>query len=161
MSAAPALSSAVHRGENADEVVGLGPAASPRSRSAAARDRSSPCGFSARSCRHRPQIDARIIGGVRLRHFLGAVAQAHDPRRRPLDQRLRQREEARRSRVRRSRREIEIELLRDVAGQFEMLLLVLANRHMRRPIDQNVGRHQHRIIVETDRAFRGPCRPSP
>ena len=31
-----------------------------------------------------------------------------------------------------------------------MLLLVLADRHMRRAIDQNIGGHQHGIIVEAD-----------
>ena len=40
------------------------------------------------------QVDARIVGRVRLRHLLRAVAQAHDARRRALDQRLGQREEA-------------------------------------------------------------------
>ena len=39
------------------------------------------------------EIDARIVGGVRLRHFLGAVAQRHDASRLAGDQRLRQREE--------------------------------------------------------------------
>ena len=47
--------------------------------------------------------------------------------------------------------EIVVELLRDVARQFEMLLLVLADRHMGGAIDQDVGRHQHRIVVEADR----------
>ena len=47
--------------------------------------------------------------------------------------------------------EIIVELLGDVARQFEMLLLVLADRHMGGAIEQNVGRHQHRIIVEADR----------
>jgi hypothetical protein len=48
-------------------------------------------------------------------------------------------------------REVVVELLRDVTRQFEMLLLILADRHMRRAIDQNVRRHQVRIGVKTDR----------
>ncbi len=38
--------------------------------------------------------------------------------------------------------EIVIEFLGDVAGQLQMLLLVLAHRHMGRLIGQDVGRHQ-------------------
>ncbi len=34
-------------------------------------------------------------------------------------------------------------------AQFEMLLLVLADRNVRGAIQQNVRRHQHRIVVET------------
>src|SRR2546421_12889311 len=45
--------------------------------------------------------------------------------------------------------EVVVELLGDVARQLEMLLLVLADRNMGSAIEQNVGRHQHRIIVET------------
>ena len=41
--------------------------------------------------------------------------------------------------------EIVVELLGDVAGQFEMLLLVLADRHMGRLVQQDVGRHQRGI----------------
>ena len=46
--------------------------------------------------------------------------------------------------------EVVVEFLRDVARQFEVLFLVLADRHMGRAIDQNVGRHQRRIGVEPD-----------
>ena len=109
------------------------------------------------------KIDARIIGGVRLRHFLGAVAQAHHPRGWPLDQRLGQRKERIAITMLGDRGgEIEIELLRDVAGKFQMLLLVLANRHMRRPIER-----EYRPPSAPDnrrarpRRSRGPCRPSP
>ena len=45
--------------------------------------------------------------------------------------------------------EVVVELLGDVARQLEMLLLVLADRNMGSAIEQNVGRHQHRIVVET------------
>ena len=48
-------------------------------------------------------------------------------------------------------REVVIEFLRDVAREFEMLLLILADRHVGGAIDQNVGRHQVRIGVEPDR----------
>ena len=49
--------------------------------------------------------------------------------------------------------EVIVEFLRDVARQFEVLLLVLADRHMGRAVEQNVGRHQHRIVVEADRGI--------
>ena len=48
-------------------------------------------------------------------------------------------------------REVVVELLRDVARELEVLLLVLADRHMGGAIDQNVGGHQGRIGVEPDR----------
>ena len=41
-----------------------------------------------------------------------------------------------------------VEFLRDVPRQLQMLLLVLADGHMRGAIQQDVRRHQHRIIVE-------------
>ena len=44
-----------------------------------------------------------------------------------------------------------VELLRDVAGELEMLLLVLADRHVRCPVEQDVGGHQHRIGEQPDR----------
>ena len=46
--------------------------------------------------------------------------------------------------------EVVVEFLRDVARQFEVLFLVLADRHMGGAIDQNVGRHQRRIGIEAD-----------
>ena len=98
------------------------------------------------------EVDARLIGGIRLRHLLGAVAQRHHARRRALDQRLGQREERVAEAVRADRvGEVVVELLRDVARQLEMLLLVLADRHVGGAIDQDVGRHQGRIGVEPDR----------
>ena len=48
------------------------------------------------------------------------------------------------------RGEIIVEFLRDVARELQMLLLVLADRHVGRAIDQNVGRHQARIGVKPD-----------
>ena len=41
--------------------------------------------------------------------------------------------------------EIVVELGRDVAGQFQMLLLILAHRHMGRVVKQDIRRHQRRI----------------
>ena len=46
--------------------------------------------------------------------------------------------------------EIIVEFLGDIASQFEVLLLVLADGHMGGAIQQDVGRHQHRIIVQSD-----------
>ena len=46
--------------------------------------------------------------------------------------------------------EIVVELLRDVARQLQMLLLIVADRNMGRAIDENVGCHQHRIVVEAN-----------
>ena len=90
-----------------------------------------------------------IFGRIGFRHFLRAVAQAHDARRGALDQRLGQRKECVAVAVLGDGvGKIVVELLRDVSREFEMLLLVVANRDMGRAIDQNVGRHQHRIIVK-------------
>ena len=47
--------------------------------------------------------------------------------------------------------EVVVELDGDVAGQLEMLLLVLADRHVGGAIGEDVGGHQHRIVVEADR----------
>ena len=44
-----------------------------------------------------------------------------------------------------------VEFLRDVVGQFQMLALVLADRHRGRVIYQDVGRHQVRIHVQPGR----------
>ena len=48
-------------------------------------------------------------------------------------------------------REVVVELLRDVARELEMLLLIVPDRHEGGAINQNVGRHQGRIRIETDR----------
>ena len=47
--------------------------------------------------------------------------------------------------------EVVVEFLRDVARKLQVLLLVLADRHVGRAIDQNVGRHQRRIGIKPDR----------
>ena len=44
-----------------------------------------------------------------------------------------------------------VELLRDVVGEFQVLALVLADRHAGRVIGQDVGRHQVRIDVQPGR----------
>ncbi len=89
---------------------------------------------------------------VGLRHLLRAVAQGHHARGRAGDQRLGQREEAVGiARARDRLGEVVVEFLRDVAGELEMLLLVLADRHMRRVVEQDVGGHQLRIGVKPGR----------
>ena len=47
--------------------------------------------------------------------------------------------------------EVAVELLGDVASQFQVLLLVLADGNVRRLVEENVGRHQVRVGVEADR----------
>ena len=98
------------------------------------------------------EVDARIVRRVGLRHLLGAVAERHDAGRRAGDQRLGDREEGVAEAVVGDRfGEVVVELDGDVAGQLEMLLLVLADRHMGGEIGEDVGGHQHRIVVEADR----------
>ena len=155
---------AVQRGINADQIVGLG---SRFEACLLARQRFR-IGFGLADFLRDGvgivgEIDARIVGSVRLRHFLGAVAQRHDAGRLAGDQRLRQREERVAIAVLMDRAaEVVVEFLRDVARQLEVLLLVLADRHVGGAIDQNVGRHQRsdRHRVRRKRS-RGPCRPSP
>jgi hypothetical protein len=43
-----------------------------------------------------------------------------------------------------------VEADRQVAGEFEMLLLIVAHRDGVRPIQQDVGRHQHRVGKEAE-----------
>ena len=80
--------------------------------------------------------------------------QAHDPGRRPGDDRLRQREE---DTVRVAERidlvgKVVVEFLGDVARELEMLLLVVADRDVSGTIDENVGRHQVGVGVQPDRS---------
>jgi hypothetical protein len=67
----------------------------------------------------------------------------HDARRRALGQGFGQGEKVRHA-------EVVVELGGDVAGQFQMLFLVLAGRHFGGLVEQDVGRLQHRIGVEAD-----------
>ena len=108
------------------------------------------------------QIDARQVGGIRFRHLLQAVAQRHDARRRALDQRLGEREEAvdglladlhldADPEIGDARRKVVVEFLGDVARQLQVLLLVVADRHMGGAVGEDVGRHQRRIGEQADR----------
>ena len=47
--------------------------------------------------------------------------------------------------------EIIIEFLRNVARELQMLFPILAHRHVRRAVDQNVCGHQVRIDIQSDR----------
>ena len=97
------------------------------------------------------QVDAREIRGVGLRHLLRPVAQRHHPGGGPSDQRLGQGEEAvAMSLVGDRSREVIVEFLGYVTGQLQMLLLVLADGDVRRPVEQDVGRHQVRIGEQSD-----------
>ena len=49
------------------------------------------------------------------------------------------------------RGKVVVEFLGDVAGQLQMLLLVLAHRHMRGAVDEDVGGHQARIGEQAER----------
>src|SRR5262249_56517145 len=46
--------------------------------------------------------------------------------------------------------EVVVELLREVARELQVLLLVLADGYMRGTVNEDVGGHQGRIGVETD-----------
>ena len=90
------------------------------------------------------EVDTAVVRRVGLAHLLGAVAQAHDARRRAEDQRLGDREEI-------GHGEVVVEFDGDVARQLEMLLLVLADRNVRGLVDQDVGCHQRRIGEQAER----------
>ena len=47
--------------------------------------------------------------------------------------------------------ELGVPLPGDLAGQLEVLDLILAHRHQVRAIEQDVGRHQHRIVEQPGR----------
>ena len=148
------LGAARKRGEDADKIVRLGTAFQPlllgRQR---LRIGFGLAHFLGDLIRVVGKINARIFRSVGFRHFLCAVAQAHDARRRAGDQWLRKREEGLAKTIALDRSaKIIIEFLGDVARQLQMLLLIVADRHMRRAIDQNVGGHQHRIVEQADRS---------
>ena len=48
-------------------------------------------------------------------------------------------------------RESRVEAHRDVARQLEVLALVVADRHLVGPVQQDVGRHQHRVVEQAGR----------
>src|SRR3546814_7180645 len=69
--------------------------------------------------------------------FRSAVAQAHDPRRLLRDDGIGQ--------GKKLHAEIGVELDRDIAAEFQMLLLIFAHGNMGRLVEQNVGSLQHGI----------------
>src|SRR3546814_9706203 len=69
--------------------------------------------------------------------FRSAVAQAHDPRRFLRDDGIGQ--------GKKLHAEIGVELDRDIAAEFQMLLLIFAHGNMGRLVEQNVGSLQHGI----------------
>jgi hypothetical protein len=89
------------------------------------------------------QVDPAHIRGIGFRHLLAAIAQAHHPRRRPLDHRLGQRKEL--------YPVIVVELHGNVARKLDMLFLVLAYRHMGGVIGEDIGGHQRGIGEEAQR----------
>ena len=93
--------------------------------------------------------------GSDLDIFACAVAQAHDAcRRAAADERLGHHEQI--------DIEVGVELERDVAGQLDMLLLVLADGDMRRLVEQDVGGLEHRVGVRgRRRRLRGFSLPCP
>src|SRR3546814_20887110 len=85
----------------------------------------------------RPQV--RRIG---FRHFHAAVAQAHDPRRLLRDDGIGQ--------GKKLHAELGVELDRDIAAEFQMLLLIFAHGNMGRLVEQNVGSLQHGIAEQAN-----------
>ena len=83
------------------------------------------------------EVDPRIVGGSDFDIFLVPSRRLITRVAGPVIKRLRQRKEQPVVKAVGANRiaEIVVELLRDVAGQFEMLLLVLADRHMGGAID--------------------------
>jgi len=98
-------------------------------------------------------VSASSVRLIRLRHLFRSVAQAHHARRGTRDQGLGQRKEQAVIEAVTADRvdEVVVEFLRDIARQLQMLLLVLANGHVGGAVKQDVGRHQHRIVVKTHR----------
>ena len=85
---------------------------------------------------------SRITPGPRrgrLAHLAGRVGEVHQPRAGRRHGHLGHGEH---------RAVGQVEALRDVAGQLDVLTLVVADRHVRGPVEQDVGGHQHRVGVE-------------
>ena len=93
-------------------------------------------------------VDRALWAGPGCRHLALRILQVHDPGAHLAvatlghDERL---------------AEAGVEALRDVAHQLDMLPLVVAHRHLRGPVGEHVGRHQHRV-VEEPRADELPLR---
>ena len=131
-------------GEDSDKVLRLGPAVQAGGfRRQRVRVRLRLADFLRDEIAVIRHVDPRIVGGVGLAHLRIAVSKAHHPRRTAENLWLGQREEFHAISL--------VEGLRDVACQLQMLFLVLADRHMRRAVGQNVGRHQGWIGIEADR----------
>ena len=77
---------------------------------------------------------------VRLGHLLRRLEQRHHARTRLRNKRLRHFEHVAINGV---------ETLGNIAAQFKVLLLIFANRYLVSLIQQNVCRHQHRIVKQT------------
>ena len=92
------------------------------------------------------QGDATAFIGIAFAHLAAPVRQAHHPG--PLfeDHRLGNLEH----RIVLTAETGIDALLSDVAGQFQMLFLVLTNRHQIGVIEKDVRRHQHGIVEQTD-----------
>ena len=54
-----------------------------------------------------------------------------------------------------------VESLRDVASQFEVLRLIVADRHDAGLVQQNVGGHQHRVLQQVRRRWSPALPTSP
>src|SRR5208337_334622 len=83
------------------------------------------------------QRNMGVFGWIRLRHFLRAVTQTHDASRRSLNERFGNRKEGVAMAVGSDRlRKVVVELLRDVARQLKMLLLIVPDRNVGGPIQE-------------------------
>src|SRR3546814_8793841 len=79
-------------------------------------------------------VDAAHVGRIGFGHLRRAVAQRRHAGRLRADHRLRRNEQL--------DVEIGVELDRNVARQFQMLLLILSHRHMRGLVGKDIGRSE-------------------
>ncbi|CZW17140.1 Uncharacterised protein [Enterobacter hormaechei] len=86
------------------------------------------------------QADNVVAVIVRLGHLFGRLQQGHHARAGFRNKRLRHFEHVTVKRI---------EALGNIAAQLQVLLLVFTHRHLVGLVQQNVGRHQHRIIKQT------------
>ena len=77
---------------------------------------------------------------IRLRHFLGRLQQGHHARTGLRNERLRNFEHITINRV---------EALGDIAAQLQVLFLVFTNRNLVSLVQQDIGRHQYRVVKQT------------